>query len=340
MFRSPRILPLLLFGVLAAAPALSATLKVKGVMVPGGVDGMLTTIGTNGALGGVAYFGTEGITAGFALKDQAVTILPQPAHAKHYAAVVPTSIDGAVIAGIASEEGSFTGMAFKDGAYFENFALGNAVGMRLLKRNPGGIFIADIPDGEGGFLFKQGKPAAESRSLPTLQLDRTSFLVSINKAGIAAGTFNPGQPSVFTRNGKTQATIAIPGAVATHGGFINDSGAIAGTFADAQGTLHGYVWHGDVIHRFDPPQTVTAMQVNGFSNTGYVVGSFTTPDGNQTGFRFQGDGTLLTFGPFASAHETLYLVGVSDDGTIAFDLIAAATGLHTPYIATCLGSGC
>ncbi len=123
---------------------------------------------------------------------------------------------------------------------------------------------------------------------------------SINDRGAAAGTFSPFAPSVFLYSGGQYVTIAPPAAISSEGGYVNNSGRVAGTYQDKQGAWHGFVYRAGKYASFDMPGTVTSITVRAINNKGRVVGTFVGgKSGLQQIFLYNGS-TVSVFGKYAA----------------------------------------
>lgn len=65
--------------------------------------------------------------------------------------------------------------------------------------------------------------------------------------------------------------INYPGAQATYANAINDAGTIVGSYTASNGTLHGFIYHGNQWATLDYPNT-TGTELFGISNTGVILG--------------------------------------------------------------------
>ena len=66
---------------------------------------------------------------------------------------------------------------------------------------------------------------------------------------------------------------------------INDGHEVVGSYVDAAGTTHGFLWSaGRGLTRVDDPQAAAGTVVNGLNNRGQLVGFYVDAAGNTNGF--------------------------------------------------------
>ena len=88
----------------------------------------------------------------------------------------------------------------------------------------------------------------------------------------------------------------VPGALETFGGFINDSGVIAGPYYSLTGGSHAYIrdQFGNITP-FDAPNAGQGTYVSGLNASGQVSGVYADLNYRWHGFMRATDGTLTTF---------------------------------------------
>lgn len=77
-----------------------------------------------------------------------------------------------------------------------------------------------------------------------------------------------------TTNGCSFQPFQPPAAIASYGGWINDAGQVAGSYRDASGALHGFVYAAGNFTYFDMPTAPVTLSVQGIDGMGRVVGAY------------------------------------------------------------------
>ena len=109
--------------------------------------------------------------------------------------------------------------------------------------------------------------------------------------------------------------FSVPGASATYGQGINDSGQIVGGFQDSTGVTHGFLLQGGKYTTVDPPGAIYSLPQR-ISNAGLIIGLYYSADGLEHGFSYQnGKYKTLDF-PGATATEAN---GINVSGEIVGD---------------------
>jgi hypothetical protein len=162
------------------------------------------------------------------------------------------------------------------------FAAPNSATTSFLARNDSGINV--------GYYSTQGANSNISKGFILQGSTFTSFvhpkavwgtrLTGINKYNssvgwyLDSGEFGHG----FKRysNGGL-AGLDFPGGHDTQPAVVNDSGTVAGSFADSAGE-HGFVYHGGSWAKIDYPGPAGTTQVTGISNGNVVVGISTSQE--------------------------------------------------------------
>jgi probable HAF family extracellular repeat protein len=122
----------------------------------------------------------------------------------------------------------------------------------------------------------------------SLSMLRRHFVLKLLAAGVLAAPVLAGGHSqyVFT-------SFDAPGAASTRAFGINHAGVIGGTFTDALGVGHGYVWDSGVFTQIDYPGS-TGTGVGDTTGAGTIVGNYTEASGHVHGFFLSG-GTYTPF---------------------------------------------
>ena len=161
---------------------------------------------------------------------------------------------------------------------------------------------------------------------------------SVNSSGVVAGNDYAlaGNHTVFVGRYPNFTQLLPPGAVSAGGGYVNDHNEVAGSYVDASGKPHGFVYANGNYTSFDMPTAAEKVTVTGISNSGRVVGTYVSQSGvQQYGFLYNGT-TVSSFGDFSGR----------DNATVALNnnaqmLLAVQNGpAWRSYLVTCTGTGC
>jgi hypothetical protein len=307
----------------------AAHYRIRPVTLPKGSNPYVTAVAPDGTLGGT-FTDSHGAGEGFLLKGGKLRALPNLVNnGSSYGVPAPTSVlaDGTA-AGFADLAQGYEGFVWRNGAYTATFSAGGFGGTPNLAVNQSGTVVDDSYIGDGTYTVAVGIPPNFNNLSPPGSFP---YGVSINRAGTVSGTFFTQATAVFLFSGGVYATVAYPGAAATYGGFLNDSGEVAGTYQDSNLKYHGYIERNGRYTSFDAHGEVNSMSVQALSNTGYVAGQYANFT-RQHGFVYRHD-ALHVFAAWPN-NDAVVVVGVSDAGMVAFDENAHA------YTATCEGAQC
>jgi hypothetical protein len=188
-------------------------------------------------------------------------------------------------------------------------------------------------------------PTDPTYGLPPDQLYQTpefnqfQTIHSINaKAQVAGWSYGLGSKgAVFFGRGNDFTLLLPAGALSSAGGYVNASGAVAGSYVDSAGAPHGFVYANGAYTSFDMPTRAQSINVTGFSDTGRVVGSYAGYyDGSQHVFRYNGT-TTSAFGS-EPGYVTIQ-VALNTGNTMVVALQDGAGAWHSETV-TCSGAGC
>jgi probable HAF family extracellular repeat protein len=115
----------------------------------------------------------------------------------------------------------------------------------------------------------------------------------------------------------TFTTLDVPGAVLTNAQGINAQGDVVGTYTDAAGVQHGFLWSGGQYRTIDVPNG-HAVIARGINASGDIVGSYQRP-GESGGLPAHGFLLTRRGGLVAvdyPGHLNTIAVRILDDGTI------------------------
>jgi hypothetical protein len=173
----------------------------------------------------------------------------------------------------------------------------------------------------------------------TPEYSQFQTILSVNAHGIVAGRSYGlnGQGEVFFGRGSDFTQIAPAGALSSSGGYINASGAVAGSYVDSAGAPHGFVYANGAYTSFDMPTRALSIKVTGFSDTGRVVGSYASYNtGVQHVFRYNGAVTSA-FGSEPGYDNILVALNSGNKMVVA---LQDGGGAWHSEVVTCNGAGC
>jgi uncharacterized membrane protein len=133
---------------------------------------------------------------------------------------------------------------------------------------------------------------------PGTRSDRLSYeTIDINNRGEIVGFYNDDQGVTTTgflrtKNGRF-VEIRVPGSQVTGPFKVNDRRQVVGLYVDAEGALHGFLWHDGDYETVDVPGA-TATAPLGINNRGQIVGSYIDAAGTYHGFLRDRDGAVTT----------------------------------------------
>jgi len=139
-------------------------------------------------------------------------------------------------------------------------------------------------DSIGGSFTKIDFPGALGTSAAAI--NDSGQIVGIYEACLAPGSEALRLPCTFIQShgfllsGETYTTIDPPDSIATFIGAINNSGEIAGTYADASNKSHGFLFKSGVFTVVDYPGA-TGTAITGVNDHGEIVGSAYVNSGSE-----------------------------------------------------------
>jgi probable HAF family extracellular repeat protein len=332
----------------APAHAQSTKLPLRLITIQGDDNINATSVNAQGTIVATLYAGITDAVSGVKIVGKTVTTLPQP---DGWAGFNPRVInDKGDILGWARHAGTGqlngTDMFLLQGTTFNtayqypliepgsNIAGDNPLPMDLTNNLK--VSFNTLVSLSGPVGTSYGKPP-HLKNVPPL--NRFVHVNSINESGTVAGvsySFS-GISSVYEGVKGAFTTIAPPNASRVAGGWLNKSGALAGSFEDTTG-WHGFVYAGGTYTVFDMPVTATSISTTAINNAGRVVGSFVAANGTQRAFLYNGS-MVTAFGRFPETDTITLAIG--NGGTILVsDEIPASDPKFLSYKVTCSGVGC
>jgi probable HAF family extracellular repeat protein len=332
---------------LLMAQAQETKFTTRQIIIAGDDNVQATSINNPGTIVGTLYAGITDAPSGIAINGKTVTTLPAPGGS--FGVLYPRAInDNGDILGWArgSIEGNADVFLLQGGTYNTAYQAtviepgGNANAflpdpMGLTAKDQ--VFFNIIVSLSGPIGTQYGRPP-HYRSVPSF--GRFTVLQSIDSSGIVAGTafsFN-GVRTMFMGRGKNFATVLPPGSTNTAGGFLNNKGALAGSYRDSVG-WHAFVYQGGNYTSFDMPEAAGTVAVTGINNKGRVVGTYTSvANGNIYGFLYNGS-TVSSFGKYGGTDNVS--VTLNDQGAMVVTRqIQSREPKYLSYRVSCSGTGC
>ena len=336
------------FVMVVPAFAQTTKLPLRLLTIQGDDNINATSVNTSGAIVATLYAGITDAPSGVEIVGKTVTTLPQP---DGWAGFNPRVInDRGDILGWARHAGSGS-LNGTDMFLLKGGSFNGAYQSTLIE--PGSNIASDMPlpmaltnnlKVSFNTLYSLSGPVGTSYGKPphfknVPPLNRFVHVNSINQSGTIAGvsySFS-GISSVFEGIKGNFSTIAPPNASRVAGGWLNNNGALAGSFEDTNG-WHGFVYQGDTYTVFDMPEAASTISTNAINDSGRVVGSFIASNGTQRGFLYNGS-TVTAFGRFPGADTLTPAIG--NGGTILLsDEIPASEPKFLSYKVMCSGAGC
>ncbi len=337
-----------LLAVSMPAQAQETRFRIRQLIVSGDDNVHATAINGEGTIVGTLYAGITDAPTAIAINGNSITTLPLPQAS--YSALNPTAInDKGDILGWA--RGSFYGIAqmflLQGGTYnqaYQAVVIEPGSNAQYLSPDPMGLSKTD--EVFYNTLFGLSDPIGTNYGKPphlhnVPQMNRFTVIQSINDYGVVAGTSYSlsGIHAMFAGRGNDFVTITPPGSTNTFGGFINDKGAVAGSYADANRADHGFVYAAGAYTTFDVPAPAGTVTVTGFNNKGRVVGTYTNAKTGKVHCFLYNGSAVSSFGTFAP--YSAVSVALSDrGGMVVSSQIDSEKPKYVSYGVTCTGAGC
>ncbi len=266
-----------------------------------------TSINANGDVAGV-YITTGNVSHGFERKSGGT--------------ITPFDVSGA---GTSKNQGTFALSIDADG---------NIAGMYADSNNAYHGFVRSFTTSISEFNVPAAGTSGHRGTMP----------ISIN-GGAITGTYvtgSSGSTSVYHgfirgTGGALTYPVDVPGAgtgdeQGTQPSCINSAGDITGTYRDAGGVSHGFIYNGSTFtYPIDPPKSVATFPTS-IDAAGDIAGTYLDSTGLMHGFVRTAGGTINSFDPpGASTTPPGSGKGINLDGTIAGSINTAGTiaGFYT-----------
>ena len=347
----------LLAALAACAPGFSAHAKttrfsLKQLLVAGDDNVQATAINDSGVIVGTVYTGITDAATGISIVGNTTTLLPAPS------SVTPAFYPRAINAnGDIFGWGRLTGSAAAQSYLLQGTTYNTAYQRPVIE--PSNIAADVVPPPMGltskgeiffNTIYSLSGPVGTSYGIPPHfrqypSMNRFNTIESINNDGIVAGTsFSfSGLRTMYEGQGKNFTQVLPPGSINTLGGFLNNKGAIAGSYIDSTNAYHGFVFQSGTYTTFDMPEAASKVFVTGFSDKGRVVGyyvSVTNP--HIHAFLYNGT-TVSSFGSFPQYNNVDVVINNHALMAVSSQWPYLGNGPINKYVSyrvTCSGVGC
>lgn len=341
----------LLAAIAAAGTASGAAAKqpqfgAKPIVINGNDDFNATSVNAKGVIVGTLFDPTTGAATAEQIQHGTATSLPNPGGS--FGAFAPAVINdhGDILGSAKNSSEGLTEMFLLQGGNFnstyeeplvEPGDASNAPPLPLWLTNNLKVSFNVIVSISGPIGTDFGRPPHLHHVPPQ---NRFTHINSINESSTVAGTsysFN-GITAVYLGQGKTYTTITPPNAKNVLGGFVNDSGVLAGSFEDTSNAWHGFTWKNGSFTTFDIPGATGKVTADAINRQGRVVGVYVDSSGNQHAFLWNGS-AVSTFGKFGASDAVTVAIG--NTGIMALSDQANGNGTqYKSYRVICSGTGC
>jgi hypothetical protein len=321
-----------------AAPCAAATFfKLVPIVVQGAMDVTASAISNRSVITG-HYTGANGVT-GFILDGSKETDLPPSTACGGLAAAFPSAINKAGdVAGGLQYPCNYA-FLWRNGAYAPAgaFPLGSGGTRPTLNDSGGETYNAFNSQGVyTSYAGTAGDMKAVRSAGTGMMLLGQNDMAKLGGAayGLVGKTE---QPALFFGHDGKYTYVGLAGAIACTGGFINDSGQLAGACLDSAGAWHAFVHGAGKYRHIILPRPPHELSVQAINATGRVVGFYTDPiTGLQRVFFFNGK-TVSLFGDYPGG-DYLHLA-LNDAGVMVLSDVPAS-GASQSWRVVCKGTGC
>ena len=336
---------------LSGAGAAGTTLVLNQIEVGGVVNVQATSINDKGLVTAVLYDAGAIAGTGLVIDGNNVTTLPPPDAGTNGVYPIQIADDGKVVGWNGEAAYAIPHLfrySMKTGAYLASHGVilnqtytDHSAVFPLGEDRRGDIFI-NVIQGRDAPVKNEYGPIKALQVAPFE--GRAAILRSLNEAGYVSGDAlqsNSGASQVFVGSGDNFIYVAPPGSQSATGGYVNDSNAVAGEYADSAGVEHGFVYSAGQYTTFDMPESATSVTVTGINNNGRVVGSYTSAaNGKKHGFIYNGS-MVTSIGSFAT--DGLISVALNKSSDMVLTINSSRNDESPDYVSyqvSCKGRGC
>ena len=144
-------------------------------------------------------------------------------------------------------------------------------------------FYNDAAGAAHGYLYSIAKRTFTPVRLP-VKVD-SLVATGVNDKGDVSGFYTIGKKtSGFVLRGRNLISINLGANTNTQALGLDNAGQVVGSFVDAAGKMHGFVWQNRKVRQIDDPNGKAGTLVNGIDNRNQIVGFFVDAKGNTNGF--------------------------------------------------------
>ena len=331
-----------------AARAQGTVFKIAPIGVIGSDNFQAYALNDKGTIVGTLYKLKTGARAGVILDGENVTLLPSPDSAFDVPKPQAINNEGEILAWARNTGDGLVDMfLYSDGTYNDAYRTILEEPLSNNRTSPPNAFgFGDKKQVFFTRIVSFSDPTDGSYGVPphfhqVPQFNRYNTIHSMNHKGVVAGmSYALGGSDVVFAGSHGQFVQLLPaGAIKSLGGYINDAGAVAGSYADASNVQHGFVYQTGAYTSFDMPESVSSITVTGINASGRVVGAYTNAAGRaQHAFLY--NGTLAsTFGTY-SRFDTVS-VSINNMGRmLVWQQKSSANAKFRSFVVTCKGDGC
>ena len=321
--------------------AQAAHYGLKPIAVPGAVWTNASAVNNHSSVAGWYYDGTS--FHAFLMDGGQVTTLPDlcpSGETRCLTAVTALTPGGAVGGYYFVDAYDIIGFIWKNGVYQSS-----SIGLGSYNGGPQRLWLNDSDSVAFNYVVGDGVvyPYAGPASAPARLTGAGSnaTITSLNQAGDVAGLFityvgNTGVQAALTDIGGTYETVLPPRAFEVDSALLNSSHEVAGTFRDAAGRSHGYIYRPGHYVTFGFPKGATRVLAQAVNQSGHVVGTFVDAATGATRVFVYTGARLNVFGAFAAGD--VVSTAMNDQGEIVI-ADSSPTTVHS-YRALCGGTGC
>lgn len=340
----------------ACAQAAPTRIAASQIVINGDINIDATALNDSGTIVGTEFATITEHPVGFVMKGKSISVLAPPYDPN--GGPYPQAIDktGNIVGWAGRGTGDFPSLFYWNAAT-KTYNASYEIPLNLIYGNSAGHIVNATGLGANGEVFYNLIYNFDASDIPEFGtpghftkvplLSRFVRLNSINAtgevAGIAFSSTGPG--SVFVRDAHGYKLLAPAGAQKADGGFINASGAVAGSFAArgasplAPGLWHGFVYSAGNYTTFDMPEPASSVSVTGFSDTGRVVGSYTSVATQQKHAFIYNGTTVSKFGTYDQFANIFVSVNNHSEMLVAEQFFDQKPNWES-YKVTCSGAGC
>ena len=202
--------------------------------------------------------------------------------------IVAINTNGAIVGFFVTRTGANYGFVKWNGRYWPVAYPGSTkrhAYNQLLGVNANGIaagFFLDAAGNSHGYLYNI---RTHTFFLLVVPVRATSVVITaINNTNVIVGFVVVGRVTVaFVIKNGVYHQLSFGGRTNTQALGVNSSGVVVGSFLDAHGKMHGFLWTSTGLHQIDAPLGKGGTLINGVNDRGVLVGFFINARGRTIG---------------------------------------------------------